>query len=92
MKATYTTVTHDIICCSDIHGHNCAYCSHSENGKPHERCIEELLSCALRLIEVQNMTISKIDQNRAKNSDSANDKQLAGDILKRMFQHAERNR
>lgn len=31
-------------------------------------------------------------QNRDNNSDSANDKQLAADILKLMFQHAERNR
>ena len=92
MKATYNIVTHDIICCSDIHGHNCAYCSHSENGKPHERCMEELLDCALRLIEIHYNIISKINQNSANDSDSANNKQIAGDILKCMFQHAERNR
>ena len=31
-------------------------------------------------------------QSRDNNSDSENDKQLAADILKLMFQHAERNR
>jgi len=51
LKTMYDQVTHDIICCSDIHGHNCPYCSHSENGKPHERCMEELAIAALRLIE-----------------------------------------
>jgi hypothetical protein len=30
-------------------------------------------------------------QSRDNNSNSANDKQLAADILKLMFQHAERN-